>query len=197
MGRDEQKRQMRKRILDATDRLFYGNGIRATGVDAIATEIGISKRTLYNHFPSKDALVEAYLERRFRPNQPKDAPPATQILGNFDRIARMVRTDGFRGCPFVNAVAEIGETDRTARRLANNFKEAQRLFLRLMLERAGAPDPDGLATQLSVLVDGAITCALVRGDPAYVEAAREAAVTLLTAAGIAVPQPIPGEAAGP
>ena len=59
------KPDMKDRILETADRLFYLQGIRAVGVDTIAAEIGISKRTLYNHFPSKDALISAYLARRF------------------------------------------------------------------------------------------------------------------------------------
>ena len=61
------KQTMKERILETADKLFYLQGIRAIGVDTIAAEIGISKRTLYNHFPSKDALITAYLERRFEP----------------------------------------------------------------------------------------------------------------------------------
>src|SRR5205809_130075 len=100
---------MRERILETTDRLFYGQGIRAIGVDTVAAEIGISKRTLYNYFPSKDDLIVAYLMRRIRPPAVSDAPPGEQILGNFDRLERSFARGGFRGCPFVNAVAELAE----------------------------------------------------------------------------------------
>ena len=65
-----EKPTMKERILETADRLFYLQGIRAVGVDTIAAEIGICKRTLYNHFPSKDALIAAYLERRFTPRSP-------------------------------------------------------------------------------------------------------------------------------
>src|SRR5438034_11123478 len=100
---------MRERILETTDRLFYGQGIRAIGVDTVAAEIGISKRTLYNYFPSKDDLIVAYLSRRLRPIEPSDAPPAEQILEDFDRLERAMRKDGYRGCPFMNAVAELAD----------------------------------------------------------------------------------------
>ncbi|HEY0569046.1 MAG TPA: helix-turn-helix domain-containing protein, partial [Xanthobacteraceae bacterium] len=76
---------MKERILETADRLFYLQGIRAIGVDTIAAEVGISKRTLYNHFPSKDALISAYLGRRFVAPGPSEKPPAEQILGTFDR----------------------------------------------------------------------------------------------------------------
>src|SRR5260370_13477499 len=98
---------MADRLLETADRLFYGQGLRATGVDAIAAEIGISKRTLYNHFPSKDALIVAYLRRRLRLVPTSTKPPAQQILDDFERLERAFAVEGFRGCAFVNAVAEL------------------------------------------------------------------------------------------
>src|ERR1700691_2039346 len=101
------KPSMKERILDTADRLFYLKGIRAIGVDTIAAETGISKRTLYNHFPSKDALISAYLGWRCWPIPVSETPPAEQILRPFDRLERGFSDKGFRGCPFVNAVAEL------------------------------------------------------------------------------------------
>src|SRR6516164_262130 len=89
---------MAERILETADRLFYGQGIRAMGVDTIAAEIGISKRTLYNHFPSKDALIVAYLQRRLRLIPTSTKPPAQQILDDFDRLERAFGSEGLRGC---------------------------------------------------------------------------------------------------
>ena len=90
---------MKERILETADRLFYLQGIRAIGVDTIAAEIGISKRTLYNHFPSKDALISAYLTRRFVQPRPSDKPPAEQILGTFDRLERGFASKGLSRLP--------------------------------------------------------------------------------------------------
>src|ERR1700757_5180273 len=120
---------MKERILETTDRLFYLQGIRAIGVDTIAAEIGISKRTLYNHFPSKDALIAAYLARRFVQPRASDKPPAEQILATFDSLERRFGARDFRGCPFVNAVAELGpdDEDRTVRNIAVAFKESRRV----------------------------------------------------------------------
>src|ERR1700680_1466234 len=101
-----EKIDMKERILRTADRLFYSQGIRAIGVDTVAAEIGISKRTLYNHFPSKDELVAAYLARRFIVPKPTDDPPLDQILAGFDRLERWFANESFRGCPFVNAVTE-------------------------------------------------------------------------------------------
>src|SRR5271170_6246068 len=112
------KPSMKERILDTADRLFYLKGIRAIGVDTIAATIGISKRTLYNHFPSKDALIAAYLERRCAPLPDSDKDPRQQILGAFDRLGKSFRRPGFRGCAFVNAVVELGEADHAAAGIA-------------------------------------------------------------------------------
>ena len=178
---------MRQRILETADRLFYGQGVRAVGVDTIAAEIGISKRTLYNYFPSKDDLIIAYLSRRIRPVQASDLPPAEQILGDFDRLERSFASGVFRGCPFVNAVAELKEPRHAANKLAIAFKEQRRIWFRELLTRLDVADADGLATQLMLLVDGAIAAALVRGDPKVARAAREAASVLLAAAGVEAP----------
>ena len=180
------KAEMRERILETADRLFYRRGIRAVGVDTVAAEIGISKRTLYNYFPSKDALVVAYLMRRLRLPASSDRPPAEQILGDFDRLEQAFGRSTFRGCPFVNAVAELGEPGHPANAIAVTFKEQRRTWFRDLLARLAVDDADRLATQLMLLVDGAIAAALVRGDPAMARFAREAAGVLLTAAGVPV-----------
>jgi AcrR family transcriptional regulator len=186
MSRWPAKEIMSERILEAADRLFYGQGIRAVGVDTIAEEIGISKRTLYNYYPSKDELIVAYLSRRFVPLSSSGVPPAEQILGAFDRLERSFGTKAFRGCPFVNAVAELGDTNKAASRVAIAFKEQRRVWFRDLLTRLDVSNPDALATQLAILVDGAIAGALVRGDPRIARAAKEAARVLLTAAGVSI-----------
>jgi AcrR family transcriptional regulator len=181
-----EKPTMKERILETADKLFYLRGIRAVGVDTIAAEIGISKRTLYNHFPSKDELISAYLAGRFVKAPPSDKPPVEQILGTFDRLERGFASKGFRGCPFVNAVAELGAEDRAVRKIAIAFKESRRLWFRDLLVQLGVADAEGLATQLALLVDGSIAQDLVRNDPAMARAAKQAAKVLLANAGIDV-----------
>jgi len=178
-----------ERILSAADKLFYAQGIRAVGVDTIAAQAGVSKRTLYNHYPSKDALIAAYLTARFRQIAPSDAPAAEQILGVFDRLERVFASTGFRGCPFVNAVAELGDAKHAAGGIAAQFKEQRRQWFVALLERLKAKDAEGLATQLQILVDGAIATMLVRGDAAVARSARSAAQTLLRAAGVRLTPP--------
>ena len=171
-----------ERILAAADKLFYARGIRAVGVDSVAAEARVSKRTLYNHYPSKDALIAAYLTARFKHIAASDAPAREQILGNFDRLERMFADGSFRGCPCVNAVTELGDPKHAAAGIALQFKEQRRLWFRALLERLGIKDPDSLATQLQILSEGALCVALIRGDPALARSARAAAEVLLDAA---------------
>jgi AcrR family transcriptional regulator len=195
MSRWPAKEAMQERILDTAGRLFYGQGIRAIGVDTIAAEIGISKRTLYNHFPSKDELILAYLSRHFLEPKTSDRPLLEQILRYFDWLERWFATDTFRGCPFVNAVAELSDPTHPGTQMAVAYKERRRLWLRDALTQLNVADPDTLATQVAILVEGAIIAALVRSDPGMARAAKAAARVLLTAAGVpdpdAAPQPAP------
>lgn len=181
-----EKPTMKERILETADKLFYLRGLRAVGVDTIAAEIGISKRTLYNHFPSKDELIAAYLAGRFVKAPPSDKPPLEQILGTFDRLERGFASKGFRGCPFVNAVAELGAEDQSVKKIAIAFKESRRIWFRDLLLQLDVADPEGLATQLALLVDGSIAQDLVRGDPSMARAAKGAARVLLANAGVGV-----------
>ena len=184
-----------ERILKAATRLFYDEGIRAVGVDAIAAAAGVTKRTLYYHFPSKDALVAAYLDRWARsvpdaPDLSRDAAVAA-ILGRFRELQAWFGTDRFRGCPFVNAVTEVGADNEPAVELARTFKAGRRAWFATLLTRAGASNPEALAAQMMVLVDGAIVSALVTDSPEPAIHAEAAARTLLAAAGV-----LPMEAGG-
>jgi len=191
MSRWAAKEAMQERILETAGRLFYGQGIRAVGVDTIAAEIGISKRTLYNYFPSKDELVVAYLSRHCIPPKTSDRPLLEQILYMFDRLERWFASDTFRGCPFVNAIAELGDATHPGTQLSVAYKERRRLWVRDALSRLNVADPDALSTQIAILAEGAIIAALVRGDPAMAAAAKAAARVLLTAAGVHDPEAAP------
>ena len=186
MSSPAKKPDMKARILETADRLFYLHGIRAIGVDTVAAEIGISKRTLYNHFPSKDDLIQAYLGRRAVAMPASDKSPIEQILGTFDSLERRFGARDFRGCPFVNAVAELGAEDHAVRRIATSFKDGRRARFRELLQQLGASDADRLATQLQLLVDGAIAADLVHNDPSTAVAAKQAATVLLESAGIKI-----------
>jgi AcrR family transcriptional regulator len=171
-----------ERVLAAADKLFYLHGIRAVGVDAVAEEAGVSKRTLYNHYPTKDDLIAAYLVGRFKHIAPSDAPPREQLLGYFEHLEREFARAGFRGCAYVNAVSELSDPKHPAANIALKFKEQRRAWYRTLLERLGIAYPDALATQLQLLAEGALSANLVWGDPRLARVAREAAEVLIDAA---------------
>jgi len=176
----------RAKILETIDRLFYRQGIRAVGVDTIVAELGISKKTLYRYFRSKSEMIEAYLRGRFRPLPvDSDKPPAEQILSNFAWLERSLSSKKeYRGCAYLNALAELGDDERESRDLAASFKESRRLWFRDLLSKLDVDDPDTLATQLSLLVDGAYSAMLTRRDPSSTRAAIAAARVLLKNAGV-------------
>jgi AcrR family transcriptional regulator len=176
----------RAKILETIDRLFYRQGIRAVGVDTIVAELGISKKTLYRYFRSKSEMIEAYLRGRFRPLPvDSDKPPAEQILSNFAWLERSLSSKKeYRGCAYLNALAELGDDERESRDLAASFKESRRLWFRDLLSKLDVDDPDTLATQLSLLVDGAYSAMLTRKDPSSTRAAIAAARVLLKNAGV-------------
>jgi AcrR family transcriptional regulator len=177
---------MSERIMEAADRLFYQKGIRAVGVDTVAAEAGISKRSLYDTFPSKDALVAAYLRQRIQPLPVSDLPPAAQVLALFEQLHARFANGGFRGCPFVNAVTELAEDCETARAIARDYKEKRRQHIASLLVQAGASSPDVLAGQIALLFEGAIASMLVRQDPSVAMQAADAAAVLMRAGGVAV-----------
>src|SRR5882757_6158720 len=187
----------RTRILETIDRLFYRQGIRAVGVDTIVAELGISKKTLYRYFRSKSEMIEAYLRGRFRPLPvDSDKPPAEQILSNFAWLERSLSSKKeYRGCAYLNALAELGEDERESRDLAASFKESRRLWFRDLLSKLDIDDPDMLATQLSLLVDGAYSAMLTRRDPSSTRAAIAAARVLLKNAGVNLAYAAPSGAA--
>lgn len=175
-----------ERILVAADKLFYSKGIQAVGVDELASAAAVSKRTLYKHYQSKDDLVIAYLLRRASRSALSNEPPLEQILSVFDALEQAFRHCSFRGCPFVNAVAELGG-DRTHPVVAvvKSIKLGRHAWFEERLRSLGADDPAGLACQMMLLVEGAITNSMVRGsDPQAAVTARQAARLLLKAGGL-------------
>src|ERR1700752_4086551 len=178
----------RAKILETIDRLFYRQGIRGEGVDPICAGRGISKKTLYRYFRSKSEMIEAYLRGRFRPlPENSDKPPAEQILSNFAWLERSLSSKKeYRGCAYLNALAELGEDERESRNLAAQFKESRRLWFRDLLSKLDVDDPETLATQLSLLVDGAYSAMLTRRDPSSTRAAIAAARVLLKNAGVSL-----------
>lgn len=158
------------RILEAARRCFYRDGITATGVDTLAEEAGVSKRTLYNHFGSKDGLVTAYLERREDRWRRRLATgleqagddPLERLLAYVRGYARSIEGEDFRGCAFINAAAELADASHPALGVVRGSIENVERGVRQILDGAGVADPDRLAAQVLVILEGAISVAGIR-----------------------------------
>ncbi len=187
--------QTRGRILEAAGRLFYRDGIRPVAMDTVAETAGITKRTLYYHFDSKDDLVVAYLrdigERLdaalARAMGRRGPDPIARLSGLFEDMEARFARDEFRGCPFVNVAAELAESG-PARAEAAVYKERMRAWFESLARQLGARDPIALSEQLAILLDGAIAIWLVRRDPRAAARAREAALVLVRSS-LASPSP--------
>ena len=158
-------------ILDVAGALFYRRGFVAVGVDLIVRESGVAKMTLYRHFPSKDDLIVAWLERvdtQFwqafeRWVGATDRPPRDSLLGVFTGLEKLVSSPQCLGCPFLLAAAEFPEPATRAHDVARRHKGQLRERLRAMAAAAGAPAPDILGDQLTLLMDGAFMAARLFG----------------------------------
>jgi AcrR family transcriptional regulator len=176
----------REKILSTAGLLFYRHGIHATGVERIAEQAHVSKRTMYQHFPSKTQLVEEYLrgihESGGMPNEKAlDAPgasPRNRLLAIFDSPP----TDRFRGCPFHNAAVEAADDMPGVHDVVHQHKLQFITRLTEVAAEAGAKDPYRLGHQLAVLFEGATSLATSLNDTAPLLHARSAAEVLIDAA---------------
>jgi AcrR family transcriptional regulator len=176
----------RERILETAAHLFYRDGYRAVGIDTIIAESGVAKMSLYRNFPSKDALIAAYLERANRQllgwidelaAPPPD--PRAKLEAIFDGVATLASSPECLGCAFVGAAAEFPETDHPGHRVAAEHKRAVAGRFRELADEAGARDPDGLAEELLLVMDGAWSAARVFGPGSHGRRAAQAARTLI------------------
>jgi AcrR family transcriptional regulator len=181
--------ETRQRIIAAADELFYSEGVRSVAVDAIAERAGITKRTLYYHFRSKDDLMAAYLEARDEPTLNRymkylegvQGTLAERILCLFERIGLLAHDAKWKGCSFVRVVAELaGEPGHPALKVGARHKKKFERWLADEIAAEGLGEPILRARQLMILLDGTVTEMLVHRDPSYAEAAGRIAAVLLT-----------------
>lgn len=164
----------RRRLLDTATRLFYTEGIRAVGIDRIIAEAGVAKATFYNHFPSKDDLVVAYIEEQDQIGRaavvalPVETP-RRMIAAILGRISSAVVVRGWRGCPFVNAAAEYPDPKSAVRQAIDARRTWQHGALRKLLAEDGDPAPAVTASLLVALSDGLLEMAYL-DDPKSVPA---------------------------
>ena len=185
------------RIIAAAEALFYEHGLRSVGVEAIAERAGVTKRTLYNHFDSKDALIAAYLQARdsatvdrYRSWLGDPALPLTErVTRLFAALAQHAAHPRWRGCGFTRAAVELaGQPGHPAVQMAARHKTRFVGWLEREFRSAGASDPARLAAHIALLIEGAIARMLIHGDTACALSAGEAALTLVIADRNAAPE---------
>jgi AcrR family transcriptional regulator len=186
----------RGRLLSAATHLFCKDGINATGIDAIINEAGTAKTTLYKLFGSKTNLVHAVLEsegKQWREwfiaaIEAGGGDPQTKLTRIFPALKMWFGEERFYGCPFINAVAEHDKDQKQFRNIALRHKKIVLAHIEKLAGEMGAAEPEVLAHQLALLIDGAIVAAMVSGDPGVADTAGLAAGSLFPPAKIKKPK---------
>ena len=176
--------------MQAADELFYSEGIHAVGIDRVIAHAGVSKGSLYYSFDGKDDLVRTYLTgrharwaERVTAGIEAHTDPRERILAVYDTLGALFAEPDYRGCAFMNAMAEA-TADSVEARAAATFRDwVHTLFLDLATD-AGAADPEQLAESLVVLYDGAVATAQMDRAPGAAQTARRTAELVLDNAGI-------------
>lgn len=182
-------KNLQERLLLAASELFYSQGIKATGIEAIVKQAGTNKMTLYKYFPSKDDLVLAFLRKRdadftrwfvdqveTRAEQPKE-----KLLVIFDIIEEWMAIPEFRGCAFINAAAEFPVEGNPVHQVSAEFYDQFRSYISELARQCGVNSPDRLALQLSLLVEGAIVSEQMKRHCGAAAQAKQAAEVLINA----------------
>ena len=160
---------VRDRLLDAADRLFYREGVRAVGIDRVLAEADAAKASLYQHFGCKDQLVASYLERKTGDARVQieaylaDTPPSQRALRFFDWVVDWTESKDFRGCPLQHTVSELTNAAHPARAIAHAQREWFKARLFEWSTAAGVTDAKAIARALIVLFDGAVAGSEVDG----------------------------------
>jgi AcrR family transcriptional regulator len=182
------ERPARDRILDTASELFYRNGYHAVGIDTIVERSGVAKMTLYRHFPSKDDLIAAYLERanaEFWDWLDGEVAvvdgPRAKLRAAFEATAKLATSPQCLGCTFQAAASEFPELEHPGHEVALAHKRRVLDRLAELARDAGLADPDGLAAQLLLLMDGAWVAARIFGPDNHATSVADAARALILA----------------
>jgi AcrR family transcriptional regulator len=185
----EPKSRVRDRIMQTASELFYRNGIRAVGVETIASEAGTNKMSFYRNFASKDELVAEYLRGEERESllwwdetlAAHAGNPRQQIESLFDVLVKNTCCVESRGCALANAAVEITEPDHPARPVIENYKAEMRRRFRGLARDMNAREPETLGDSLMLLWEGAYLTRVTMGRHGPVQGAAKAARALIAA----------------
>ena len=176
----------RDKILATAEQLIYQHGIHATGMDLLVKTSGVSRKSIYRYFATKDEVAAAALNARdvrwmawFSSESDKAETPQARILKMFDVLTGWFESEGFRGCAFINTAGETGDAEDPIRLIAKLHKQKLLDYTLSLCEQLPIEHPETLARQLLILMDGAITLARVMGDFSAADSAKDIAQLLL------------------
>lgn len=176
----------RDKILATAEQLIYQNGIQATGMDLLVKTSGVARKSIYRYFATKDEVAAAALNARdvrwmnwFRAESDQAPDARARILNMFTVLKRWFESEGFRGCAFINTAGEVGDPQDPIRLIAKLHKQKLLAYTLELCEQLDIADPDPLANQLLILMEGAITVARVMGDYSSADNAQAVARLIL------------------
>jgi len=181
----------RDRIMAAASELFYKEGVHSVGIDRIIAESGVAKMSLYNHFKSKDALIAAWLDEQhhswrecFQNAIARHAAASGEspLLAIFDVLREGIEKPNFRGCAFINSAVELVDAEHPGYQITLAHEQAVADCILTLVKEANLPNPENLAQQLLILIQGATIVAMMHGCPNAAGQAKAAAATLIEAA---------------
>jgi AcrR family transcriptional regulator len=179
-------RSARDRLLDTASELFYRDGYHAVGIDTIVERSGVAKMTLYRHFPSKDDLIAAHLERAhaefsawLEGHIAEIQDPKAKLVAAFEATAELATSPHCLGCTFQAAASEFPELEHKGHQAALDHKRRVLERLGSLARDAGLRHPDDLAGQLLMLMDGAWVAARMFGPRNHAATVAEAARALI------------------
>jgi AcrR family transcriptional regulator len=180
----------KERILAAAGGLFYRNGVRAVGVDAIIATAGVAKASFYRHFRSKDELVAVWLrspqprwlDRVVVETEHRASAPRSRLLAFFDVLLEFIDEPGSSGCPYLNTAAELHDPEPPIRGAIEDYLTEVEVYLRGLAEAGGVPAPHSLALQLRLVAAGAFITAVAVGPQEQLDSATKQAAAALVAA---------------
>jgi len=183
------KRSRRDHLINTAITLFCEHGYHATGIDKLLDTAGVSKKTMYQHFRSKEELIYAALSQYdsiFRNNfmkavESSASTPKQKLIAVFDVAEQWFSDNKFFGCMFINAIGEYSEQDTPIRNISKQFKQHMWDYVMKLAEEADAPNPKELADQLCLLLEGAIVTAQVSQKPNAAKTAKNIAKNLIEA----------------
>jgi AcrR family transcriptional regulator len=176
----------RQKILATAEQLIYQNGIQATGMDLLVKTSGVARKSIYRYFATKDEVAAAALNARdvrwmnwFRAESDQAPDARARILNMFTVLKGWFESEGFRGCAFINTAGEVGDPQDPIRLIAKLHKQKLLAYTLELCQQLDIADPEPLANQLLILMEGAITVARVMGDYSSADSAQAVARLIL------------------